>query len=377
MKAAAFSDIGRRVVAYGLPGQPEFLLEGLELDRAPDEPLADDRWKPLLQEVQRHRVPGLLMAAVDDGALAVTESQREDARHLHLNSCSSVLGLERRLLEVVEVLENALIEVVVLKGSAHAHLCYPDPAMRHFGDVDLLVPSHQLYDAVTVLREVRGTRRSVPELRPGFDGRFAKSVTLDDPTGVEIDLHRTLLFGTFAFAIDEDELFADTVTFSVGGRELRALSPETRLLHVSYHAGLGDKRPRGNSMRDLAQVWLTGDHDDARLLSLARGWRSEAVLSHGLELCRDVLDIEVGGSLAEGLRRRQPGPDEVRAIASYVGANNSHAAKVRASLPFLDRFRDRVAFVRASLAPSTGYVAQRSHGRLGWLRRGWRSFRRR
>ncbi len=373
--SVGLSALGKRVVSYGLPGQSALLLDDLpaELAVQPDQPLPARQWEDLLLEVRQHRVPGLLLAAIDDRALPVTDDQRAAARTVHLDACASVLGLERRMLEIVTILEDAHVEVVVLKGSAHAHLMYDDPALRHFGDVDLLVPSSQLGTAVRVLRDVRGAERTVPELRPGFDRRFAKSVTLQDPAGVEIDLHRTLLFGTFAFAIDEADLFADTEEFTIGGRRLRTLGPEARLLHVSYHAGLGDKRPRGNSMRDLAQLWLAGQHDDARLLALAARWRSEAVLARGVQLCREVLDVEVPGPVAAQLRQRIPAVHEARAIDSYVGRNRSHAAKVLASLPFLRGVRARTAFVAASLVPSGRFVARREGGRWAWLRRGWRS----
>ena len=109
----------RGVAAHGLPGHAE---------RITDDPPDPATWTTLLGRVAHQRVPGLLMAAVDAGALPVTDQQRDEVRDVHLGACTSVLRLEQRLVELVDHLEAADIEVVALTGSAHAHLAYPDPA---------------------------------------------------------------------------------------------------------------------------------------------------------------------------------------------------------------------------------------------------------
>lgn len=340
-----------------------------------DEPLTTDEFDRLLAQVRHHRIPGVLLAAVLEGLLPVTDAQRTAIGDVHRDACASTLGLERRLLQVVETLEAARIEVVVLKGTAHAHLLEPDPAMRHFGDLDLLVRAADLERAIAVLERDRGARRDAPELRRGYDRRFAKGVTLVED-GVEIDLHRTLLYGTFAYSFDPDELFDRTVTFEVGGRHLRALGPEHRLLHVCYHAGLGDPRPRANSLRDVGRMLTLGLHDDDRLLAIAQRWRSMAVLARGVELARTYLGVAPPDAIERACRDWRPSAVEQRAVASYVGANRSHTAKVRASLPFLPDTRTRAAFLVGSFVPSRGFVRGGTQGRLGWVRQGLRSWRR-
>ncbi len=358
------ADLLRGIATHGLPGTSHPIAS-----TPPD----DATWQQLLRRVDRQRLPGLLLAAIDDRALPVTADQRSDALQRHQEAMGAVLHLEQRLLALTGALEDADIEVVALKGSAHAHLAYPDPAWRHFGDVDLLVRATQLEAAVTALGAQRGAHRQAAELRPGYDRRFAKSVTLVEPDGTELDLHRTLLFGTFAFCIDLDELFASAVTFPLGGCHVRALGPETRLLHTCFHAGLGDPRPRLSSVRDLAQLLLTGDHDPDRLIALTERWEAQAVVARALRLCRDVLDVEVAGPIADRFRDHRPSRRDARAIAAYVGSNRSHTAKVLASLPFIDDLPTRVAFVVGSALPARAFADQRGTDRRRWLTKGWRS----
>lgn len=357
----------RRVSAFGLPGQP---------NRFCDEPPEGATWSSLVGRCRGQRVPGLLLAAIDAGALPVTDEQRDQARGIHLGAMVSVLRLERRLLEVAGALEEGGLTAVALKGSALAHLAYPDPSWRFFGDVDVLVRSEDLAHALAMLMATFGATRQVPEIRPGYDRRFTKSVTLRCADGLELDVHRNLVFGTFGFTIDPDEVVATARTFELGGRRLQALGPEAMLLHACYHAGLGDPAPRMNSVRDVAQLLLTGAHDPDAVLAMAERWGSLAVLQRGVTLCRELLGVEVGGPLADAMAAYRPTARETRAIDSYVGTNRSHSAKMLASLPFIDGLGAKAAFVGATVLPSRGFLQQR-RGLRAWLGKGWRSLGRR
>ena len=350
-------DLARSVAAFGLPGHDGPLL-GDELA----EPLNDDDWRKLISIVSAQRLPGYLHAAVQAGALPVTAEQREQVDDLHLRSCATALRLERILLELDTHLERAGIEFVVLKGTASAHMVHEDPSHRMFGDNDLLFRSEQFEDALGALSEL-GYRRATPPPTPSFARRFSKGATMHGPSGDEVDAHRNLVFGTFGFQIDLEVLFASTVAFHLGGRELRALGPETRLLHACYHAALGDPVPRLSSVRDVAQMLTTGSHDPDRLIDLAQRWRAEPVLVRSVELCRNHLGVDVGGTVVAAFEGYEPNRRERRAIASYVGTDRSFAAKVLASLPYLDGVGERVVFLRASLAPSAEFAESRTRRR--------------
>ena len=347
-------DLARSVAAFGLPGHDGPLLAD-ELG----EPLDDDDWRKLISTVSAQRLSGYLHAAVQVGALPVTAEQREQVDDLHLRSCATALRLERILLELATHLERAGIEFVALKGTASAHLVHEDPSHRMFGDNDLLFRSERFEDALGVLSEL-GYRRATPPPTSAFARRFAKGATMHGPTGDEVDVHRNLVFGTFGCQIDLEELLASTVAFHLGGSALRALGPETRLLHACYHAVLGDPIPRLSSVRDVAQMLTTGSHDPDRLIDLARRWRAEPVLARSVELCRDYHGVDVGGTVVAAFEGYEPTRRERRAIASYVGTDRSFAAKVLASLPYLDGIGERVVFLRTSLVPSAEFAESRA-----------------
>jgi hypothetical protein len=310
---------------------------------------------------------------VEVGALPVTPEQRQAVEGSHLDWCGAVLGLEQRLLELAAILDDAGIDFLVLKGTAVAHLVYSDPALRMFGDNDLLFRSEQFGQALRVLHEYGYIRPAAPP-RPAFDERFGKGATLRRRGGDELDAHRNLVFGSFGFRIVLDELFDSAVTFELAGRRLKALGPETRLLHACYHSALGDPDPRYSSLRDVAQMLMTGEHEPTKVVALARDWEASAVVARALDLCRGHLGAELHGPLVEVFSGYQPTRKERRAIASYVGQNRHYAAKVVASLPYLDGLGDKIDFVRTSAVPSDPFVESRGEGGgLVWIARGLRA----
>jgi hypothetical protein len=353
------------VAGYGLPGHG--------LPSPTEEPVADTVWTAFLRLVVDQRLAGHLLAAIDADALPVSEEQRAAAEEAHLTACCIALALDQRLLDTAELLDEAGVDFLVLKGTAHAHLAYPDPALRAYHDIDLLLPTDRYEDALRLLHDAGHERRYAP-VRLVFDRRFGKGATLVAPEGGELDIHRNLVFGTFGFTIDLDELFRSAVGFRLGDRRLRALGPESRFLHACYHAALGDPVPRYNSVRDVAQMLCTDSFDAGAMLELARRWQAMAVVARAIGLCRHHLGVDTTGPVAAALADYEPAAYERRAIASYVGPNRHFATKVRASLPFIEGVGAKASFLRAAGLPSRAFVRAREAGSgLAWIRRGVRS----
>jgi hypothetical protein len=355
----------RWVAAYGLPDH--------RLPSPTEEPVPDTVWGAFLRSVVDQRLAGHLLAAIDAEALPVSEEQRSAAEDAHLRACCIALALDQRLLDTAELLDEAGLDFLVLKGTAHAHLAYPDPALRSYHDIDLLFPTERYEEALRVLHDAGHERRYAP-VRPAFDRRFGKGATLLSPQGGELDIHRNLVFGTFGFTIDLGELFRSAVEFPLGERRLHALGAETRFLHACYHAALGDPVPRFNSVRDVAQMLCTDAFDADAVLDLARRWQATAVVARAVGLCRDHLGVDTTGPFATALADHEPAAYERRAIASYVGPNRHFATKVRASLPFIEGVGAKASFLRAAGLPSREFVQERGSGSgLSWMRRGVRS----
>lgn len=345
-------------------------LAGARLD-IPPKPLDDDAWADLVVEVRLQRLTGLLADAVSSGAFPATDEQVAEAAAAHEAAMDIALRLERKLLDTASAFEDAGIEYRVLKGPAFAHTIYDDPALRAFGDVDLLVPGGDVEPARDML-VAAGCERRYPEPRPGFDRRFGKSVTLEAPDGFEIDLHRTLVLGPFGLTVDTGDLFADPSWFTLGGRRLPALGPETRFLHACYHAVLGEWPPRMLPLRDVAQALLTADLDTESVLSTAASWRARAVVARAVRATWQTFALADVVPLSVWAARYEPDAWERRALSVHT-RRKRYGAKALASVRAIPGVRGKAAFVHSLLTPNRAFFAGRDAGYLRWWRKGVRS----
>ena len=349
------------VAAYGLAGTRH---------RLPIAPLEESTWRAFSSKVTEERLAGLLVAAICDNAFPVTDEQVDDAAFLQTEVAVDALVLERLLLVVADRFARDGLDFRVLKGPAVAYLDYPDPSLRCFGDIDLLVRSDDFARAVAVL-ESEGGRRSVPELRSGFDRRFGKGAVILMPGDLEIDLHRTFVAGPLGMKIDLDGLFATSTPLVLADRELPVLGREERFLHACLHAGLG--RPaRLLSLRDIAQMSLNDDLDKDRMFEVADSWSARAVVARAVNLTWTTLDLADSIALSAWASRFRPAPNELRVLGAYLRGDQSYTRQAMAALRAIPRGRDRLAYARSHLFPQRSYLDARGAGRLNHLRRATR-----
>ena len=332
----------------------------------PTEPLSDVDFDTLFQQCLVQRLTGALVNSIASGKLPATEAQAEQASEAHFVALCHCLELESLLLQVVEVLDAGGIEHRVLKGSATAHLDYPNPAQRTFTDVDVLVRSED-FDRTTRLLVQHGYQRPIAEIRPGFDRRFGKGCTLTSDNGYELDLHRTFVTGPFGLLVRLGDLWADATPWMLaGGRRLFALGREQRLLHACYHAALGDREPRIVPQRDIAGLVLSDDLDEVRVRELAYAWRAEYVVARAISLTWRTLALADETALTAWAKRYQPDARSERAFASYRAEQANYAARSWESLRALPNMRSRASFMYSLAFPAGGVIGGKP---LPFLRR--------
>lgn len=300
---------------------------------------------------------GALLDAVRSEAVELSAASQDDLVRTHRSKLAWCLRLERRLVLAAQWFEDAGgIDFLVVKGPAIAHLDEHDPSSRTFSDVDLLVGSAHLERSLKEL-EARGAVRPYVERRPRFDRRFAKSVTVTFPDGMEFDVHRSLCDGVHGFRIPLDRLFEDPDRFRLAGHDLAALAPVHRVLHAAYHAVLGSPRPRLMSLRDALGYLVRSDLQVADVVAEARAWRGEAVLAAAVEEVRCSF-----GWLPEPWRAwseqvEVPGR-ETRIIAQQKREGSSFGpAKVSALMEL--PWPDRASYALGVAVPSRAHLRSR------------------
>lgn len=342
------------VAAHGLPTR----------HRLPVEPMPDADFSTLLGECQRHRLVGLLANAAASGALAVTDRQRADLAGWCRQWNAVEIRVEQLLLQAAHVLVGHGIDFRVIKGAAVAHRWYPDPALRSFGDVDVLLAPGGFTHAATLLADTLGAERAQPEMRSGFDDRLGREILLR-VRGLELDLHRTFIGGYYGAVVPLAELFDSTDQVEVGGRALPVLDPVAALLHAGIAAAVGDAQPRAMARRDLLQMSRQldlGAIEIERMAERARRWRCDGLLA--LALRESV--IALGYSEELPLLRwaqRQPLKRRDRALVAGYRSRHRGAAMHTSLLLAPIGARGRVRLVVDTVLPSGPYRAARRHAR--------------
>jgi hypothetical protein len=285
---------------------------GLAVEQPPVRIAAADT-DVVLHRARFDHLTGLLARAVIDGVVLIDD---EDAAprlrrqwHEELVVC---VALEALAVRTAGVFDHAEVTWRLTKGAAVAHLDYPeDPAVRTFGDVDLVVHPDHWARAVAALTDA-AYERVVPPLPGGYDARWGKGATMLAPDGSELDLHRRFAIGRFGVTTNMADVFDPHDTITLAGRPIPVLDPVGRLLHACYHASLGGFR-RLRAFRDVAQLVLVTGADWEAAFGVARSWRGEPV---------------VASAIAETWRRMglDPGhPAVARAATVPVGAADRRA----------------------------------------------------
>ena len=341
----------------------------------PTEALSDAAFDALMGRLVSHRLVGLAASAASTGQFPVTKHQESALHASHVDAMCTCLHLEATLLDLQSEMEQQGLDCRVVKGPASAHLDYADPTLRSFGDIDLLVRSEQ-FDTAAALLDRLGYLRASPEPRPGFDRRFGKGAEfVAAADGTSIDLHRTFVLGPLGIQVQLDELWDGEETFLLAGRKIAALAPVQRLLAASYNAVVGDSTPRLSTLRDIAQLVLSGEIRSADAIDLARSWRAEHVLALAVRATWDQLDIADVVSLSAWAGGYEVDPAAARALRTYHDDQAGYAGLAWATARLLPP-RQRLAFLRALAFPVGGRLGEAGWGITQRLRRATRGYTR-
>jgi len=336
------------VASFGLPGARKRILA---------QPMEGQSFDDLVDQTVDQGVIGHLMAAIDSGALPATDRQWQAASHRHDSVLTADLVLERLLVATSRSLHERGIDHRALKGPVMARKSYPNPALRSFGDVDVLVEARRFDDVVALLTAEGGLPR-YDEPRPSFTARFGKGVCVVTPNGHEVDLHRVFSSGPFGLAIDDRDLFNEPDTVRVADVDVPCLGPTRRFLHACYHVALGGPRTRLSAYRDVAQI-AAGSVDVDAALEVATRWRGRVVLAGAADLVRTRLSFQPEGALYRWAASYHPDRFESSAMRAYGPDSAGYAVQAAAGLWAVRGVRRRTAYLSALLFPSSEYLRTR------------------
>jgi len=195
-------------------------------------------WEQLFVLADRHRVQPLLHQALRRIEDAVPASEMLRLKQGTQANIHKALLLSRELIRVLEPLSAAAIEVMPYKGVALAEMLYGDIALRHAGDIDLLIHAKDLgrirqevanlgYRSHTPLSEAE----ELAYLKSGYECAF------DGPAGRNLlEVQWAIQPRFYAVDFDMDGLFARGVKICVAGYAVKTPAPADLFVLLSLHA---------------------------------------------------------------------------------------------------------------------------------------------
>jgi hypothetical protein len=303
-----------------------------------------DGWDDHLDAVLSQGLAGLFAATAAAGMVDIDANMAGRLQRQLDAEAVRAVQLEGELLRLAPALDH--LDAVVLKGAVLAHAAYPDPLLRPFTDIDLLVPGDQINHAIAVLATY-GYQRARPEPAPGYDARVGKAVALQHPGGVVVDLHRTLAAGSAGEGIDVTDIVASRRQVSIGRHTIPAPTWEAHLVECALHAVAGDGLTRPLSLRDIVEVAHHPSLDPGGAAELALRWQVAEVVGLGLRAARDGLGLELANPLAALAHRADltvPASEPARSARSRLDEIRSGDLRRQATL------------ARSLVAPSTEFL---------------------
>lgn len=244
----------------------------------------DDQWR-LLGHMSRR------LASLDPDDPTLPSLQRV-ARRIAVENLAFLAATD----SVLDRLDGAGFEPVVLKGTALLLSVYESSSMRPIRDVDLLVAPDRHDDLIEFLESAGWTVDSVDHLGNHAIGMIGGPVSVDVHRALNLELVAPGVpdngWGTFAVV--------DSPRALPSGRRVRMLAPTDALLHTIVH-GLQCFSPVTlRWVDDAVQLLRSGEVDGDRLCMLAERFAVAPVVHDALLYVDDV----TGGTVDPAVLRR-------------------------------------------------------------------------
>jgi hypothetical protein len=283
----------------------------------------------------------------------------------------------QQLAAILRALAAAHVSSIVLKGPVVADF-YPLPALRAYGDLDLLVRGAQLGVAEKALNDL-GYVCTRPKTRTAESHRHLPPM-MSDQERLAVELHSRLDDPGRVGRLPVDNLWARAAPWSVNGQQALRLHGVDAVLYLCRHAAIQHwGRWYLRSVVDLAQMtagWGPGEWDALARRALA--WELDRAVVLMLVLVEQVLGVDAPAETMAALypTEGEPLPEDLaERLLEMDGepvATVAMAARAGLDEPLLPRVRRlwRTAFQRRE-SMAAKYRVPASSPRI-WLTYLWR-----
>lgn len=230
----------------------------------PYQPPMPDAWNAITEYACTHGLAGLVQKASADREWEIPGAYRAKLAESAARIAARNLHLRHHLERVATCLNDAGIQMMVLKGMALNHRIYDRVDLRPMTDVDLLFRFDDIERACRVLKAA-GCVDGEPLLREDFFPRFyyEREFRPSAAPNVKFDVHARLFRPWRYRNVPVDSFWNDAQPIAIGDAELLAPGHEGMLIHLCVHAAC-----HGASR----MLWLLDIHRYARRFGAEIDW---------------------------------------------------------------------------------------------------------
>jgi hypothetical protein len=202
------------------------------------------------------------------------------------------LRMTAELFRILDRLTAEGIGTLVVKGPVLAVQAYGDPAMRSYGDLDLLVRQRDIRRA-TELMSAAGYAPAVP-LSAIDAGKIPGQYLFSKPdSNLIVELHNDRTLRYFPLPLPLEDFFARQIRLRVDGHDAPALAVEDELVLICIH-GAKHFWERLMWIADVAAlVTRQTGIDWERVAEVAKTVGAGRMLHAGLRLASDLLKLQL------------------------------------------------------------------------------------
>ncbi len=264
-------------------------------------------WDALVAAAEFHGVAAILYRIVDGTCRdLLPEGVVSRLRNDDSDSARQNLILTAQLLELLLLFQSEGIAVLPLKGPSLAESLYPDPLLRPFSDLDVLVHKQDVPAAVQALtREGYTLRPYLARLPLRIQmGRLDPQLIFSHERKAEVDIQWETARADFPFRFDTEILWRSRISIQIAGREVPSLSRESLLLFLCVH-GTKHMWSHLQWLGDVARL-VRAPLDWSIALQLAAEAKCERPVLLGLLLAHELLEAPVPAEILERSRAQKP-----------------------------------------------------------------------
>lgn len=256
------------------------------------------------------------------------------------------------------------ITAIWLKGVPLSQTVYPAPGLRPMGDIDLLVPRHELPAALALAEATTGQAAATLAEDAGMHAVFQLG-----PGGfVKMEIHWSLLdipggqgVGDVAWFLKQQQAIA------IDGIESLTLRPEAHLLYLCAHAEIAHGERQFRLLRYLDLHWLivrTPGFDWKVVIDYAVTFGWTYAVERALSIAERWFATPLPDYLLDTLRARRPAHEDISLVTRRQMPANRWGTT-------LDRFAamrwsQRLRVAQQLAFPPPAYMRWRYHIRNGW-----------